>query len=101
MAEQVYRYTFRADVPPEDLEASLLLARFAVEGLHGEAQVRLDAAHGLDAGRRACAIDATTAVGRDLNRVFVNFVRREFGEGAFRVERVTANPPAQPQEVAP
>jgi hypothetical protein len=101
MGQELYRYVFGPDVPLEEVEASLLLALFAVEGLHGESQVRLDAAHCLDAGRRACAIDATTAVGRDLNRVFVNFVRREFGEGAFRVERATANQPAQPQEVAP
>jgi hypothetical protein len=101
MTQELYRYEFGPDVPLEEVEASLLLALFAVESLHGEAQVRLDAAHLLDAGHRACAIEATTAVGRDLNRVFVNFVRREFGEGAFRVERVTADRPTQPQEVAP
>jgi hypothetical protein len=88
MTKEVYRYTFESDVPLEDLETSLLLAVLSTESLHGEAQVRLDAAHFFDPDQRACVIDATTPVGRDINRLFVGFVRREFGEDSFRVERV-------------
>jgi len=33
-------------------------------------------------------IDAATPVGRDLNRVFIGLVTREFGPDSFRVERV-------------
>ncbi len=83
-----YRYTFGADVPVEEVEASLVLSVFAAESLHGEAQVRLDAAHAFDAATRTCVLDAGTAVGKDLNRLFVGFLRREFGEQAFRVERL-------------
>jgi hypothetical protein len=90
MTRELYRYTCSAAVPPEEIEASLVLALLAVESLHGEAQTRLDAAHAFDADRRACVIDAGTAVGRDFNRLFVGFLRREFGESAFRVERITA-----------
>jgi hypothetical protein len=36
----------------------------------------------------ACVFDAGTPVGRDFNRLFIGFIRREFGEDAFRVERV-------------
>ena len=72
----------------EEIEASLVLAVMATESLHGESQVRLDASDYLDPTARACVIDAGTAVGRDFNRLFVGFVRREFGEDAFRVERV-------------
>src|SRR5262249_15574154 len=43
MSRELYRYTFAPEVPPEEVEATLLLALFAVESLHGEAQVRLDA----------------------------------------------------------
>jgi hypothetical protein len=88
----IYRYTFQPDVPFEDIEASLLLAVFATESLHGEAQVRLDAAHFLERGSRACVIDAGTPVGRDFNRLFVSFLRREFGEESFHVERVESLP---------
>ena len=48
MTKELYRYTFKPDVPLEEVEASLLLAVLATESLHGEAQVRLDAAHFLD-----------------------------------------------------
>lgn len=88
MPKELYRYVFTGDVPLEEIEASLLLAILATESLHGEAQVRLDVSHFLDADRRACVIDAGTAAGRDFNRLFVGFLRREFGEDNFQVERV-------------
>ena len=99
MSKELYRYTFRPHVPLEEIEATLLLALWGAESLHGETQVRLDAAHFLDADRRACVIDAGTPVGRDVNRLFVGFVQREFGNDAFRVERVDAVPHQQTQEV--
>ena len=88
MHKEIYRYVFTPDVPMEDIESSLLLAILATESLHGESQVRLDASHYLDPAARACVIDAGTAVGRDFSRLFTGFVRREFGEDAFQVERV-------------
>lgn len=93
MTKELYRYTFNRDVPLEEVEASLLLSILATESLHGEAQVRLDAAHAFDSDHRCCVIDAHTAVGRDLNRLFAGFLTREFGADAFSVERV--NDPSQ------
>lgn len=90
----VYRYVFAAAVDLPDVEATLLLAVLAAEALHGEAAVRLDAGHAFDATRRRCAIDATTAVGRSLNRLFAGFLRHEYGADAFSVERVAADPVA-------
>jgi hypothetical protein len=92
MTTDLYRYQFAADVPAAEIEATLVLALFAVESLHGESQTRLDAAHHFDADRRTCVIDAGTAVGRDFNRLFVGFLRREFGEDTFRVERFREHP---------
>ena len=88
MPQELYHYVFAHDVPIEEIEASLLLAVLATESLHGEAQTRLDAAHYLDAIKRACVIDAGTPVGRDLNRLFAGFLSREFGADVFVVERV-------------
>jgi hypothetical protein len=88
MNKEHYRYVFAPTVPPEEVQGSLLLALFAVESLHGEAQVCLDAAHYFDAEVCVCVINATTAVGRDLNRLFAGFLRREFGAQAFTVERL-------------
>lgn len=99
MTKELYRYEFPADVPLEEVEASLLLALLGTESLHGEAQVRLDASHFLDSDQRACVIDAGTPVGRDINRLFVGFLRREFGEESFTVTRVDAAPETHPQEV--
>jgi hypothetical protein len=92
MTTDIYRYNFNSDVPMEDIETSLLLAILATESLHGEAQVRLDTAHYLDSASHACVIDAGTPVGRDINRLFVGFLRREFGEDSFSVERVNEFP---------
>ena len=62
MSKELYRYTFAADVPVGEIEASLLLAVLATESLHGESQTRLDVAHYLDPAKRACVVDAGTPV---------------------------------------
>ena len=94
----IFRYVFDASNAFSEIETSLLLALLATESLHGESQVRLEAAHALDAKSRTCVIDADGDVGRDLNRLFVGFVRREFGEDTFRVERVDRHPNRKPEE---
>ena len=100
MTSEIYRYNFVPALPLEDIEASLVLAIMSAESLHGEAQVRLDAAHFLDSDQHACVIDAGTPVGRDVNRLFVGFVSREFGEDAFTVERIEKSQKhTQPQEI--
>jgi hypothetical protein len=88
--KEVYRYKFDPSVSVEDVEAALLLAVLSAESIHGESQVRLDATHFLEAETHTCVIDATTEVGRDLNRLFTGFVRREFGEDLFQVKRMDA-----------
>lgn len=92
MTKELYRYRFSAEVPIDEVEASFLLAVLATESLHGEAQTRLDASHYLDPIARACVIDAGTQVGRDLNRLFIGFIVREFGRDVFTVERISKQP---------
>jgi hypothetical protein len=99
MPAEIHRYSFGSAIDFEDVEASLLLAIFAAESLYGESQVRLDAAHAVDADQRVCVIDASTQVGRDINRLFTGFVLREFGPDSFRVQRVDHFVARQPQEV--
>jgi hypothetical protein len=98
--KDVYRYTFDQCVPIENIEASLLLSVLSAESIHGESQVRLDAQHLLEAETHSCVIDASTAVGRDLNRLFTGYVRREFGEDLFRVKRVNTPAHAEPAGAA-
>lgn len=89
MAGTAYRYVFASGVAMTDVEASLLMATMAAEALYSPAQVRLDAAHFFDAQRRMCVITADSEVGRDVARLFVSFLEREFGPTAFTVERVS------------
>jgi len=88
---RIYRYTFSHSINVDDIKATLVRAILATNSLHGESIVRLDASHTFDTPKQACVIDGTTDAGRDLNRLFVGFVRCEFGEDAFRVERVRCN----------
>ena len=87
MSEPSYRYRIEGSVPIGEVEITLLLSIIAVESLHGESQARLDAGHTFDADARAVVIDAATAVGRDLNRLFAGFLVKEFGPNSFTVER--------------
>jgi hypothetical protein len=92
MADLIYRYTFQESVPVEEVEDTLVLAIIATESLHGEGQVLLDMVHTFDAPTRSCVIDAGTPVGRDVNKLFLGLVSREFGRGSFQVDRVAARP---------
>jgi hypothetical protein len=88
MKYEAYRYSFPPGPPFEDVEAALLLAILAAESLHGESQVHLDATFVVCAEHRQCAIESTSTVGRDLNRLFVGFLRREFGDHSFHISRL-------------
>jgi len=88
MNKEIYRYEFLPDAKASDIEETLHLAMLAAECLHGQARVRLDASYCMDPDKRVCVVDAGTAIGRDVVRIFTGFAIREFGEDAFRVRRV-------------
>ena len=88
MNRELYRYKFDTRVPIRDVEESLLLAVLAAESLHGRSLVRLDASFCLNTRKRSCVVDSATEIGRAIARIFTGFLTREFGEEAFKVERV-------------
>lgn len=88
MDHPVYRFTFSSDVSMDEVEATLVLAFFSAEALHGEAQVRLDGRHTLDAASRQCVIEAGTEVGRTVCRLFTSYLRRELRDEQFQAERL-------------
>ena len=92
MPREVYRYVFSEHVPFDDVLDTVDLAVIAVQSLHGEERTRLDARFVSDPKRRTLAIDATTPVGQALNQLFVGYARREFGDGAFEVQRADSIP---------
>jgi hypothetical protein len=75
-----YLYRFYAGVDWADIESALLLALWATEGLHGLSKMQLDAEFSTDPSARICSINASTAVGTDLSRIFTSFLLREYGE---------------------
>jgi hypothetical protein len=93
MSRPVYRYTFDPKASLAEARDSLFLSVFAAEGIHGRAQVRLDAAFCLDEKKRACVVDAATPVGATIAQIFTELLIRELGADAFTVERIT-EPPA-------
>jgi hypothetical protein len=96
-------FVFEPHVPLAEAEMSLHLAMFAVEGLAGRVQVRLDANYQVDADKHVIAIDGSNRVGQMIAHVFAGLLLREFGEDAFHIERVhpgnEQSVTTQPEEV--
>jgi len=88
MITEAYRYRFRENVDLAEAEDTLLLAVLAVEGLFGEAQVRLDLGFAADEAIGVIVVDASTEVGQAVNSIFTAYLLREFGRLSFHVRRV-------------
>ena len=89
MRDEIYRYRFAEQIPMRDAQDSMVLAVIAAESLHGRSQVRLDTAFQFNEQKRHCDISAGTDVGRQVAQIFTGFLAQEFGEEAFRVERLS------------
>ncbi|TVQ34159.1 MAG: hypothetical protein EA376_00645 [Phycisphaeraceae bacterium] len=90
MTTHVFRFRFASGVDLAEAESTLHLAILAVEGLFGEARVRMEVSYCMDAPRSALLIDGGSTVGDAVIRIFTAFLTREFGAGAFSVRRVAA-----------
>ena len=88
MIRDCYQYRFGDGVPLPEAEKWLLLSVLAAESLYGRSPVRLDAAFRLDRQQRSCVVDAASDVGRAIALIYTGFLTHQFGESAFRVERV-------------
>jgi hypothetical protein len=84
---RILQFTFRPGVPIRDVEETLHLATFAVEGLAGRVRVGLDANYLIDEPSRSVLIDEGPFVGWLIARVFAALLDREFGDTAFTVSR--------------
>jgi hypothetical protein len=88
MSYDRYRYTFTGAFPFQDVEATIMIALFGTQALHGETRTRLDARYVFDTDTRTCVIDATTEAGQHFNELFTEYCRRSFGDDAFKIERI-------------
>lgn len=84
---RILQFTFPPGVPIRDVEDTLRLAMFAVEGLTGRVRVALDAACLVDEPGRSVLIDEGTVVGWLIARVFAALLAREFGDTAYAASR--------------
>jgi len=91
MTANVYRFGFVPTVPLTEAELTLHLAIYAAEGLHGEAQVRLEVSYQLDRAANAILVDGGNEVGAALVKVFTHLLIRQFGEDGFQVTRRQAS----------
>ena len=82
-----YHFTFKDDVPIDDIEDTLMVAAMAVESLVGRSTLKLDASFRLDKKTRRCTVDASTLAGQHLARILAGLLTQEFSESAFTVKR--------------
>ena len=80
-----YQFRFGTTVKMTDVEETMALAVIAAEGLHGRARVQLDGQCETSRDGRTCTVNADTAVGRDIARIFTEILNLEIGESAFSV----------------
>src|SRR5690349_20703967 len=85
MNPQPYRFVIDESVPLAEAEMSLQLAMIALEGLFGQARVRLEARYQVVEPHRALLVDVSTPVGASVARVFASLLIREFGDDSFSV----------------
>jgi hypothetical protein len=97
----VHRFTFRPLVPVEEAEATLQLSLFGAEGLFGAARVRNETGYVVDERSRTFVVDASTEVGQAVVRLFTGYALKEFGQDAFRVERILEEEGAARSGLAP
>ena len=88
MEREIYRYRFGDGIPTSEAEESLMLAVLAAESIHGRSALRLAGAFLFDAEKRSCVIDGSTEIGRHIASIFTGFLGKQFGDEAFKVERV-------------
>lgn len=84
---RILLFRFRPGVPIREVEDTLHLAMFAVEGLAGRVRVGLDANYLVDAPSRSVLVDEGSFVGWLIARVFAALLAREFGEPSFTATR--------------
>jgi hypothetical protein len=87
MPSLAYRFEFDDGVPLAEAEMTLHVAIAAVEGLYGQAKVRMDVAYRVKEDVRQILVDASTSAGGSLAEVFTSLAMREFGEDAVTVRR--------------
>lgn len=91
---EVYRFSFQHEIPAKEIEEQLYWAVFNTESVYGKPTVRLDGSFLFDEKTKVCVIDKGTDVGRHIAQLFTSYLTSQFGEAAFKVQRIE-NPAEQ------
>ena len=93
MDSQFAFYQFRVNpkIDFDEAEMTLQLALTALEGLYGEARLRLEARYSSKQPARTLTVDVRTAAGDALAQIFVNLMIKEFGPDSFSVGRLASD----------
>lgn len=97
MSETTVQFAFHKATPMDEVEGTLHLARLATKSLYGEDQVRLNATFAINCAARTCRINTGSEVGRTLALIFAGFARREFGDSAVSLSRISASNKREPE----
>lgn len=89
MITSAFRFEFQPAIAISEVEMTLHLALYAVEGLFGEARVRLETTYRTDEDHHLVTLDGSTEVGAAIVKVFTRLLIREFGEDSFQVRGIT------------
>ena len=87
MTSKIVRFQIGAGISMREVTGTLHLARLAAESLYGEERVELEVNCWADESERVVHVETDSEVGRTLAIVFAGYARREFGDGAVRMER--------------
>jgi hypothetical protein len=85
MNSELFRFEFEPSVLLPEAEMTLHLALLSVEGLFGEARVRLEASYRVEEADRLIIVDGAGEVGAAIVKIFTGLLNREFGETSFQV----------------
>lgn len=95
MYNESFQFEFTSEVSMDEAAMTLDLARYSAEGLVGQARVRLDVMHHKDEAERVIILEGTGEALDAVVRVYTALLTREFGEGAFMVQKCQEGGPTE------
>jgi len=95
----LYRIEFGGGADMDTVEDLLGMAILAVECLHGEPAVRLEAGYGIRSADRVVVLEGGSPMAQAVARVFVGLSAYVLGDDAFRVIRHEGTPGLAGEEV--
>lgn len=88
MFRKACRYSLNfgeSEITFEEASVTLKMCVLAAKSLHGESQFFLDSPFYIEHSSGTFLIDMESKTGRDLNLLFIGFLKKEFGPNSFSI----------------